>query len=93
TYYSNDVIAAAIHYLNSGHYAGEIQTVNTSIGVLGTLAGAFEKVAALVPAYVWYSLLAIIVTVSTFSCAGIGTLLFRLTQSGTPATPSHTHSL
>lgn len=92
-YFGNDLIAAAAGYLSAGHYAGEFQTVQMGIEILGTLGGALRKVASLVPAYVWYGLLALIVTVSTFSCAGIGTLLFRLTQSGTPVTPSHSHSL
>lgn len=86
TYFGNDAIAALLGYANTEQYAGEIQNVNLFVQLLTTLGNATTKVVSLVPSAILYSVIALIVGVSAFSCAGLGTVLFRLTRSGDPLT-------
>jgi hypothetical protein len=87
TYFSDEAVTAFLNFVNAGQFAGGIDKLNFGLEIAGTLASAFRKVFELVPSALWYSLVALMVTVSTFSCAGLGTLLFRLTRSGTPMSP------
>jgi hypothetical protein len=84
TYFSDEAVTALLGYLNTEQYAGEIQNVNIFLQLVETLFNAMAKVFSLIPSLILYSTIALILTVSAFSCAGIGTVLFRLTRSGNP---------
>jgi hypothetical protein len=85
-YFSDEAFTMLLGYFNTEEYAGDIQNVNIGIQLIGTLFSAAAKVFSLIPSVLLYSLAALIVTFSTFSFAGIGTVLFRITQSGNSMT-------
>jgi hypothetical protein len=85
-YFSDEAFSALLGYFNTEQYAGEIQNVTIGIQLVATLLSATAKVFSLIPPVLLYSLAALVISVSTFSCAGIGTVLFRLTQPGNSMT-------
>ena len=86
TYFGNDALAVLMGYANTEQYAGEIQNVNLFVQLMATLGSAASKVINLVPSTILYSAVALIIGMSAFSCAGLGTALFRLSRSGDPLT-------
>ncbi|MDA0350001.1 MAG: hypothetical protein O3C43_22710 [Verrucomicrobia bacterium] len=88
TYFSNDIFRMVLGLLSSDQFAGEIQGVNSGISILSTLGNALVKVVDMVPAPALYSVAAALFFFSAFSCAGVGTVLFRLTK-GSDSITSH----
>lgn len=81
TYFGDDAVRAVMASINTEQYAGEIQNVNVFIQLIGTMFNATGKVISLVPSAVLYSIILMVIGISSFSCAGFGTVLFRLTRN------------
>ena len=86
TYFGDDVVRAVMASINTEQYAGEIQNVNVFIQLIGTMFNAMAKVISLVPSAILYSIILLVIGISSFSCAGFGTVLFRLTRNNNTLT-------
>ncbi len=89
TFYSNSLFQYLFNSVNVGTYAREIQDVNTSLQLLTALGNAFSKVISLVPSPILTSVIAVGFLFTSASCAGFGTVLFRLTRSGDSMTTNN----
>lgn len=81
SYYSKTIFASLVTRVKTGQFAGEIEDVNLGIQLLSTLGNACAKVFGLIPSPLLYGVLAAALLFSAVSCAGFGTVLFRLTRS------------
>ena len=83
TYFTGDAITYLSGLFSTEQFAGEIETVNQTVQIANTLFAAMAKVINLVPSAVLYALAAMVVFFSISSCAGIGTVLFRISRNQT----------
>jgi hypothetical protein len=81
TYFGDDAVRAIMTSLNTEQYAGDIQNVNVFIQLIGTVLSAAAKVVNLVPSVILYSVIFLVIGISSFSCAGLNTVHFRLTRN------------
>ena len=88
TYFTGDAIEYAKGLFSTEQFAGEIEAVNQSVSVAGTLLEAFTQVINLVPSAVLYSVAAAVLFFTISSFAGMGTVLFRISR---PQTAISTH--
>lgn len=89
TFYSNSLFQYLFNSIKAGTYAKEIQDINTGLQVIATLGNAFSKVVALVPYPILVSAVASAFLLTAVSCAGFGTVLFRLTRSSDSMTTNN----
>jgi hypothetical protein len=80
SYFSNEILRMVLSLFSRDQFAGEIQEVNAAISILSTLGNALVKVVNMAPAPVLYSVAATLFFFTAFSCAGVGTVLFKLTK-------------
>ena len=80
TYFSGDVLAFLSNQVTTGQFAGEIESVQNGVQTLSTLLHALGKVLGLIPPPALYSFVALAVTFSACTFAGMGTVIFRLTR-------------
>jgi hypothetical protein len=81
TFYSRSLFQSALSLINNGEFAGEIEGVNTGLQLMATLGNALSKVVSLVPPPILLSVVAAIFLFTAASCAGFGTVLFRLIRT------------
>lgn len=89
TFYSRSLIQLLFNSIKVGTYANEIRDVNTGLQLITTLGNAFSKVVSLVPSPILLSVITVAFLFTAASCAGFGTVLFRLTRSGDSMTTNN----
>ena len=80
-YFSDSILESLWGYLKPASMVGKIQEINEGIQVVSVLLNACAKVLSLIPIPWLFTSAAVIFLFSACSCAGFGTVLFRLTRN------------